>query len=138
MFPPALLHLQNGFGNLEGEHWLGLEFIHWLTRQGSYVLRVTMEDWSGRQAYAEYSTFALEPENDFYRLRLGRYQGNAGDSLSWHNGRQFSTLDRDHDAYSGKDAEGRWLKEDTKSWGGMCCLFLIFLSLLSFFIIDLD
>ncbi|XP_033029286.1 angiopoietin-related protein 2-like isoform X1 [Lacerta agilis] len=109
-------HYKNGFGNLEGEHWLGLEFIHWLTRQGSYVLRVSMEDWSGRQAYAEYSTFALEPENDFYRLRLGRYQGSAGDSLSWHNGRQFSTLDRDHDAYSGNCAhfqKGGW-------WYNMC------------------
>nr|XP_034958768.1 angiopoietin-related protein 6-like isoform X3 [Zootoca vivipara] len=109
-------HYKNGFGNLEGEHWLGLEFIHWLTRQGSYVLRVSMEDWSGRQAYAEYSTFALEPESDFYRLRLGRYQGSAGDSLSWHNGRQFSTLDRDHDAYSGNCAhfqKGGW-------WYNMC------------------
>lgn len=63
-----------------------------------------MEDWSGRQAQAEYSTFALEPESDFYRLRLGKYQGSAGDSLSWHNRRQFSTLDHDHDAYSGKRA----------------------------------
>ncbi|XP_007427968.1 angiopoietin-related protein 6 [Python bivittatus] len=109
-------HYKNGFGNLEGEHWLGLESIHLLTRQGSYMLRVLMEDWSGRQAQAEYSTFALEPENDFYRLRLGKYQGNAGDSLSWHNSRQFSTLDHDHDAYSGNCAhyqKGGW-------WYNMC------------------
>ncbi|XP_062975256.1 angiopoietin-related protein 2-like [Elgaria multicarinata webbii] len=109
-------HYKNGFGNLEGEHWLGLESVHWLTRQGSYSLRVWMEDWSGRQAHAEYDTFALEPESDSYRLRLGRYQGSAGDSLSWHNGRQFSTLDRDHDAYSGNCAhyqKGGW-------WYNMC------------------
>ncbi|XP_061477627.1 angiopoietin-related protein 6 [Rhineura floridana] len=109
-------HYKNGFGNLDGEHWLGLEPIHWLTRQSSYVLRVWMEDWSGRQAYAEYDTFALEPESDFYRLRLGHYQGSAGDSLSWHNGRQFSTLDHDHDAYSGNCAhfqKGGW-------WYNMC------------------
>uniref|UniRef100_A0A6J0V8B9 Angiopoietin-related protein 6 n=1 Tax=Pogona vitticeps TaxID=103695 RepID=A0A6J0V8B9_9SAUR len=109
-------HYKNGFGNLEGEHWLGLEPIHWLTRPGSYRLRVWMEDWSGRQAHAEYDTFSLEPESDFYRLRLGRYRGSAGDSLSWHNGRQFSTLDRDHDAYSGNCAhyqKGGW-------WYNMC------------------
>ncbi|XP_015667740.1 angiopoietin-related protein 2 [Protobothrops mucrosquamatus] len=107
---------KNGFGNLEGEHWLGLEFIYLLTHQGSYMLHILMEDWSGRQAYAEYNTFALEPKSDFYRLRLGKYQGNAGDSLSWHNGRQFSTLDQDHDAYSGNCAhyqKGGW-------WYNMC------------------
>nr|XP_060643940.1 angiopoietin-related protein 2-like [Anolis sagrei ordinatus] len=109
-------HYKNGFGNLEGEHWLGLDSIYWLTRQGTYLLRIWMEDWSGRQAHAEYDTFALEPESDFYRLRLGRYRGTAGDSLSWHNGRQFSTLDRDHDAYSGNCAhyqKGGW-------WYNMC------------------
>uniref|UniRef100_A0A803T0D6 Angiopoietin like 6 n=1 Tax=Anolis carolinensis TaxID=28377 RepID=A0A803T0D6_ANOCA len=107
---------QNGFGNLEGEHWLGLDSIYWLTHQDTYLLRIWMEDWSGRQAHAEYDTFALEPESDFYRLRLGRYHGTAGDSLSWHNGRQFSTLDRDHDAYSGNCAhyqKGGW-------WYNMC------------------
>uniref|UniRef100_A0A670YB59 Fibrinogen C-terminal domain-containing protein n=1 Tax=Pseudonaja textilis TaxID=8673 RepID=A0A670YB59_PSETE len=109
-------HYKNGFGNLEGEHWLGLESIHLLTHQGSYMLRVLMEDWSGRQAQAEYNTFALEPESDFYRLQLGKYQGSAGDSLSWHNGRQFTTLDHDHDAYSGNCAhyqKGGW-------WYNMC------------------
>ncbi|XP_054859107.1 angiopoietin-related protein 6 [Eublepharis macularius] len=109
-------HYKHGFGNLEGEHWLGLDPIHWLTQQGSYVLRVFLEDWSGRQAQAGYDAFVLAPENDFYRLRLGRYQGSAGDSLSWHNGRQFSTLDRDHDAYSGNCAhyqKGGW-------WYNMC------------------
>ncbi|XP_066471248.1 angiopoietin-related protein 6 [Tiliqua scincoides] len=109
-------HYKHGFGNLEGEHWLGLEPIHWLTSQGSYVLRVLLEDWNGRQAQAEYDTFTLEAESDFYRLRLGRYQGSAGDSLSWHNGRQFSTFDRDHDAYSGNCAhyqKGGW-------WYNMC------------------
>ncbi|XP_077185864.1 angiopoietin-related protein 6 [Paroedura picta] len=109
-------HYKHGFGNLEGEHWLGLDHTHWLTRQGSYVLRVLLEDWNGRQAQATYDAFALAPENDFYRLRLGRYQGSAGDSFSWHNGRQFSTLDRDHDAYSGNCAhyqKGGW-------WYNMC------------------
>nr|XP_056703669.1 angiopoietin-related protein 6 [Euleptes europaea] len=109
-------HYKHGFGNLEGEHWLGLDPIHWLTHQGSYVLRVLLEDWNGRQAQASYDAFALASENDCYRLRLGRYQGSAGDSLSWHNGRQFSTLDRDHDAYSGNCAhyqKGGW-------WYNMC------------------
>uniref|UniRef100_A0A8D0GZK1 Fibrinogen C-terminal domain-containing protein n=1 Tax=Sphenodon punctatus TaxID=8508 RepID=A0A8D0GZK1_SPHPU len=107
---------QLGFGNLDGEHWLGLETISLLARQGRYALRVLLEDWSGRWAQAEYESFTLEPESDFYRLQLGHYRGTAGDSLSWHSGRQFSTLDRDRDAYSGNCAhyqKGGW-------WYNMC------------------
>lgn len=98
----ALIFPQNGFGNLDSEYWLGLENIFWLANQDSYKLLILMEDWQGRQASAEYDHFRLEPESDFYRLRLGQYRGTAGDSLSWHNDKQFSTLDKDKDSYLGK------------------------------------
>ncbi|KAL2101556.1 hypothetical protein ACEWY4_003317 [Coilia grayii] len=107
---------KQGFGNLDGEYWLGLEHLYWLTAQVQYKLRVSMEDWQGRQVYAEYDSFRLEPETDWYRLRLGNYNGNAGDSLSWHNNKAFTTLDRDKDAYSGNCAhyqKGGW-------WYHMC------------------
>ncbi|XP_068461139.1 angiopoietin-related protein 2b [Clinocottus analis] len=102
---------KQGFGNIDGEYWLGLENIYWLTNQGNYKLLVTLEDWSGRKVFAEYASFRVEPEADFYKLRVGRYHGNAGDSLTWHNGKQFTTLDRDHDAYTGNCAhyqKGGW------------------------------
>lgn len=92
---------KQGFGNIDGEYWLGLENIYWLTNQGNYKLLITMEDWSGRKVFAEYASFRLEPESEYYKLRLGRYNGNAGDSFTWHNGKQFTTLDRDHDVYTG-------------------------------------
>lgn len=63
-----------------------------------------MEDWSGRKVFAEYASFRLEPESEYYKLRLGRYHGNAGDSFTWHNGKQFTTLDRDHDVYTGRSS----------------------------------
>lgn len=93
--------LQQGFGNLDGEYWLGLEHLYWLTKQATYKLRVALEDWQGRQVFAEYDSFHLEPESDWYRLRLGQYHGTAGDSLSWHNNKAFTTLDRDKDSYTG-------------------------------------
>lgn len=93
--------LQQGFGNLDGEYWLGLEHLYWMTKQAQYKLRVALEDWQGRQVFAEYDSFHLEPESDWYRLRLGQYHGNAGDSLSWHNNKAFTTLDRDKDGYTG-------------------------------------
>lgn len=63
---------------------------------------MTLEDWTGRKTFAEYASFRVESEDDFYRLRVGRYHGNAGDSLTWHNGKQFTTLDKDHDVYTGE------------------------------------
>ncbi|KAM3868093.1 angiopoietin-related protein 2b [Diretmus argenteus] len=103
---------KQGFGNIDGEYWLGLENIYWLTNQGgNYKLLVTLEDWSGRKVFAEYASFRVESEADFYKLRVGRYHGNAGDSLTWHNGKQFTTLDRDHDVYTGNCAhyqKGGW------------------------------
>uniref|UniRef100_A0A8D3EDA2 Fibrinogen C-terminal domain-containing protein n=1 Tax=Scophthalmus maximus TaxID=52904 RepID=A0A8D3EDA2_SCOMX len=107
---------KQGFGNLDGEYWLGLEHLYWLTKQAHYKLRVALEDWQGRQVFAEYDSFLLEPESDWYRLRLGQYQGNAGDSLSWHNNKAFTTLDRDKDGYTGNCAhfqKGGW-------WYHMC------------------
>ncbi|KAL4659161.1 angiopoietin-related protein 6 [Arapaima gigas] len=107
---------KQGFGNLNGEYWLGLEHLYWLTAQADYRLRVMLEDWHGRQVFAEYSHFRLEPESDSYRLRLGEYHGNGGDSLSWHNNKAFTTLDRDRDAYTGNCAhyqKGGW-------WYHMC------------------
>ncbi|KAL0963256.1 hypothetical protein UPYG_G00351760 [Umbra pygmaea] len=102
---------KQGFGNIDGEYWLGLENLYWLTSQANYKLLVTLEDWSGRKTFAEYASFRVEPETDFYKLRVGRYHGNAGDSLTWHNGKQFTTLDRDHDVYTGNCAhyqKGGW------------------------------
>ncbi|XP_042364819.1 angiopoietin-related protein 2-like [Plectropomus leopardus] len=102
---------KQGFGNIDGEYWLGLENIYWLTNQGTYKLLVTLEDWTGRKTFAEYGSFRVESEAESYRLRLGRYHGNAGDSLTWHNGKQFTTLDRDHDVYAGNCAhyqKGGW------------------------------
>ncbi|XP_016143181.1 angiopoietin-related protein 2-like [Sinocyclocheilus grahami] len=107
---------KQGFGNLDGKYWLGLDHLYWLTSQDTYKLRVAIEDWQGRQVFAEYDSFQVEPDSDWYRLRLGSYQGNAGDSLSWHNNKAFTTLDRDKDAYSGNCAhyqKGGW-------WYHMC------------------
>ncbi|CAG5897048.1 unnamed protein product [Menidia menidia] len=102
---------KSGFGNIDGEYWLGLEGIYNLGRPGDYKLLVELQDWMDKKVYAQYSSFHLEPESEGYRLRLGTYQGNAGDSLSSHNGKQFTTLDRDKDAFSGNCAhfhKGGW------------------------------
>ncbi|XP_034522648.1 tenascin-R isoform X2 [Ailuropoda melanoleuca] len=85
-----------GFGNLEDEFWLGLDNIHRITSQGRYELRVDMRDGQ-EAAFAYYDKFSVEDGRNLYKLRLGGYNGTAGDSLSYHQGRPFSTEDRDND-----------------------------------------
>ena len=66
---------KRGFGNLNGEFWLGLDKIHRLTVSGSYKLRVDVEDLQGSTAFAEYSSFAVTSERAKYQLSLGSYSG---------------------------------------------------------------
>ena len=66
---------KRGFGNLNGEFWLGLDKIHRLTVSGSYKLRVDLEDVQGKTAFAEYSSFAVRSERVKYKLSLGSYSG---------------------------------------------------------------
>ena len=66
---------KQGFGNLNGEFWLGLEKMYRLTRRGRYKLRVDLEDTSGNTAYAEYDMFAVTSERTKYQLGIGSYSG---------------------------------------------------------------
>ncbi|KAL9985718.1 hypothetical protein ACROYT_G008156 [Oculina patagonica] len=91
---------KNGFGNLNGEFWLGLDKIHRLTKTTKNELRVDLEDTAGKTAYAEYDMFAVTSERTKYQLSLGTYSGTAGDSLSVHRGYPFTTKDQDNDSSS--------------------------------------
>ncbi|XP_063060644.1 microfibril-associated glycoprotein 4-like [Engraulis encrasicolus] len=92
-------HYKMGFGNKDGEYWLGLDNIVLLTMRKKNELRVDMEDWDGNEAYAQYSSFSVDPESLGYTLHVGGFiDGGAGDALiSRHNNIKFSTFDRDQD-----------------------------------------
>ena len=92
---------KNGFGNLEGEHWLGLENMYLLTHQSSDPpqLRVDLADWEGNTAFAKYDQFSVGDEASNYTLSVSGYQSasTAGNSFRSHTGQRFSTPDRDND-----------------------------------------
>ncbi|XP_072317210.1 microfibril-associated glycoprotein 4-like [Eucyclogobius newberryi] len=91
---------RSGFGFAGGEHWLGLETMHLMTAGKAYELRVDMEDFEGQRVFAHYASFAVGPESDGYRLRVGTFvKGTAGDSLKIHDNQKFTTFDRDQDTH---------------------------------------
>ena len=65
---------KRGFGNLNGEFWLGLDKMNRLTKTKSR-LRVELEDTKGNTAYAEYDFFAVASERALYKMSLGNYYG---------------------------------------------------------------
>ncbi|KAG7498371.1 tenascin-like isoform X4 [Solea senegalensis] len=85
-----------GFGNMNDEFWLGLSNLHKITSSGHYELRVDMRD-KGKSVYAQYDKITIAEPRTRYKLYVGAYSGTAGDSLTYHQGRPFSTFDNDND-----------------------------------------
>ncbi|XP_030210618.1 tenascin isoform X4 [Gadus morhua] len=85
-----------GFGNMEEEFWLGLANLHKMTNSANYELRVDLGD-GAETAYAQYDKFTIAEPRTRYKIYLGAYSGTAGDSLTYHHGRPFSTFDNDND-----------------------------------------
>ncbi|XP_076086854.1 fibrinogen-like protein 1 [Mytilus galloprovincialis] len=91
---------ENGFGDLNGEFWLGNKIIALLTSIGTHELRINLEDWDENKRYANFKNFKIDGASDKYRLHISGYSGDAGDGMTEYNGYYFSTYDRDHDTYS--------------------------------------
>lgn len=90
---------ESGFGNLDGEFWLGLQRISALVNNGrQWEIMFWLKNFEGQMLYTKYYKFALGNATDGYELKqVTEYSGNAGDSFSQHVGMKFSTYDRDND-----------------------------------------
>ena len=99
---------EEGFGDPQYEHWLGLKKINCLTFSVCAAeLRIDMTDYKGIHKYAIYSSIAVHNAANKYRLDLGAYSGTAGDGMRAcsrssdnSDGMPFSTPDRDNDKSS--------------------------------------
>lgn len=88
---------KRGFGNLNGEFWLGLESIHSLSKQGEYILQVEVTDGAGQQQTARYK-FQLDGEEKMFSLHLQpESEGQENIMTTGASGLPFSTADRDND-----------------------------------------
>ena len=71
---------KHGFGDLDGELWLGNGNITKITASGDFKLRVDLGDWEGAYRCAEYSFIRVMGEDDKYQLFFGDYNGDVGDA----------------------------------------------------------
>ncbi|XP_066192161.1 angiopoietin-related protein 4 [Sylvia atricapilla] len=88
---------KNGFGDLHGDFWLGLEKIHHLVQEGKYNLLIELEDWEGNSQVVQF-VFSLGGESTAYTLSLlGPLSGELENAIGEFRQLPFSTRDRDHD-----------------------------------------
>uniref|UniRef100_A0A8D3DG42 Tenascin N n=1 Tax=Scophthalmus maximus TaxID=52904 RepID=A0A8D3DG42_SCOMX len=100
-----------GFGNMTDEFWIGLDKIYELTNTPTqYELRFDLGVGSER-AYAVYDNFKIAPVKQKFKLTIGTYRGTAGDAMTYHQGRPWTTVDSDNDIALGNCAlthRGAW------------------------------
>ncbi|KAG9259403.1 fibrinogen alpha chain-like [Astyanax mexicanus] len=110
-----------GFGKVDkrgkGEVWIGNHILHLLTQTES-LLRVELQDWQGKEVYAEYNV-KVGSEAEGFLLSVSSYTGDAGDALVQghanmgsflsHVGMKFSTFDKDND---------KWEENCAATYGG--------------------
>ncbi|XP_033639621.1 ficolin-2-like [Asterias rubens] len=110
---------RRGFGDQEGEFWLGNDNLHRMTAQDEYELRVDLTDFEDESAFAVYDLFRVGDVTDNYRLTLGEYSGTAGDAMANHNNQPFTTKDRDNDNWGTKNCA----KEYHSAWWHNSCYY---------------
>jgi hypothetical protein len=96
---------RDGFGDPSSNHWIGLQKIRDILAAESsrtFQLYIGMESFHPTDTYrfAFYDSFSLGDEREKYKLRVGSVSqdSSAGDSLRYHNEREFSTPDQDNDS----------------------------------------
>ena len=101
----------NGFGDLDGEFWIGLNNIYQLTNQQEVELQISVWNDAEPSITWNYQTFRISGPENKYRLTVSGGTGDGSDQLAYHNGQYFSSYDRDNDAASNNCADiykGGW------------------------------
>ncbi|KAI8130600.1 Tenascin [Lucilia cuprina] len=90
-----------GFGQVDGEYWIGLENLHALTNyNGRQQLYVYIENFVGQCYSALYDDFVVGNASELYELKsLGKHYGLGEDDMSYNVGSKFSTIDKDNDSW---------------------------------------
>lgn len=110
---------EKGFGKPGFGYWLGNLYVHSITFQRNYVLRIDSPDYGGNPTLlSEYDNFRVLGPSTGYVLKVGEFRGGLGDILEIVNNSAFSTWDRDNDEVRNKACarrnEGAW-------WYGKTC-----------------
>lgn len=94
-----------GFGDPNGELWIGNEILHHLTSDNCTKLRIVIQDLQNNSWYADYESFSIASRAEGYRIDFSGYSGNASNTLEYQNHMKFSSIDVDLDISKGHCAD---------------------------------
>lgn len=102
-FNKSIDEYTNGFGDVLGNHWLGLNTIKTMCDHEQMSLRVEFKSKNLDSYFIEYEYFQLGENN--YDLNLGRVlNGTIADQMRYQNGSKFTAYDMDSDLETGNCA----------------------------------
>ena len=89
---------ERGFGDMDGEFWIGLETIYELTKQGTMQMQVSVWNESNNAITWNYPNFQISGPDLYYELSQSARSGNGDGSYGafdygYSPGMQFSTYD---------------------------------------------
>ena len=97
-----------GFGDLDGEHWAGLDLLYQLTRSRNVQLKIQLEDFGGIKTTYNYHHFRIGSETSSFtlseKLSFNEHQSAEPDVLKFMKDMPFST--KDHDSYVDSNNQG--------------------------------
>ena len=101
-FAKRWLAYKQGFGDMNGDFWLGFEKIRrFMTVQNQ--LRIDLVAYENIKGHGKYNHFHIGDEDTYYMLNVSDFTGSIGDRLNdpsqshRSSGAPFSTYDQDHD-----------------------------------------
>ncbi|KAL9953633.1 hypothetical protein ACROYT_G041080 [Oculina patagonica] len=102
---------ENGFGNPQGEFWLGNKIIHELMNTAR-TPRIDLKMLKNKAGFGMFFQVTVDGPNDKYRMKIQGYLGNipgCGSDSSWQS---FTTKDSDND----KEPSKNCAVEDNAGW----------------------
>ena len=88
---------EEGFGDLNTEFWYGLENIQFLTKNGTWEMRVDYQRNDKTWSYLHYNQFSVGSASEEYPLTVGGFTGVDHNYFRYQNMMKFSTPDNDND-----------------------------------------
>ncbi|ESP00849.1 hypothetical protein LOTGIDRAFT_97479, partial [Lottia gigantea] len=104
---------KDGFGKFFTEMWLGLDKIHYLTKDLPYVLSSYVFDKNNTRYRSRQAGFRIGNESTGYKMTFeysvnNRVNDTLGDCLDELKGQPFSTYDKDNDNATGRNCAAEY------------------------------